>query len=62
MEKTLTRLFDYQKFAGNRKLQDAIDSVRRHPRELSLDEASFVSAAGSAYYKPTDDDKKQTLS
>ncbi len=60
MEKALTKLFDFQKFAGNRKLQDVIDSVHKRPRELSLDEAELVSAAGSPYFKSAkleDDDK-----
>ena len=60
MEKALSKLFDYQKFAENRKLQDEIDSVHRHPIELSLEEADLVSAAGSPHYKPyPTDDKKE---
>lgn len=62
MEKKLNKLFDYQKFAGNRKLQDVIDSAHRRRRELDLNEADYVSAAGTAYYKPAGDDRKETLS
>ena len=60
MEKRLSKLFDYQKFAGNSKLQSVIDSVHRRPRELSLDEADYVSAAGTPYYRPNpqEDEKK----
>ena len=57
MEKALSELFDYQKFAGNRRLQAVIDSVHRRPRELSLDEADLVAAAGDPYYKPASDEK-----
>ena len=58
MEKKLSRIFDYQKFACNPRLQRAIDSTRRRPRELSLEEAERVSAAGSPYFQPTNDEKK----
>lgn len=60
MEKKLTKLFDYQKFAGNPKLQVMIDSAHRQTRELILDDAELVSAAGVAYYKPTNDDEKES--
>ena len=60
MEKKLTKLFDYQKFAGNPKLQAVIDSARRRPRELIPDDAELVSAAGVPYYKPTNDDPKES--
>ncbi len=48
MEKTLKRLFDFQKFEGNEDLQSVIDSVhaRYAVKELSLDEMEFVAAAG----------------
>ena len=48
MEKALKQLFDYQKFEGSKALQGVIDSVhsRYARRELSLDEAEFVNAAG----------------
>ena len=48
MEKKLRQLFDFQKFAGNRELQQVIDSVhaRYSVRELSMDEMSWVNAAG----------------
>ena len=38
MEKRLAKLFDYQKYAGNPRLQAAIDSVHRRPRELSMED------------------------
>lgn len=52
MEKKLQKLFDYQKFAGNAKLQKVIDSVsaRNEARRLSLDEAGLVAAAGEPYF------------
>ena len=48
MEKKLSLLFDYQKFAQNKELQDVIDSVhaRYSMRKLSDDEADMVAAAG----------------
>ena len=59
MEKKLTKLFDYQRFAGNPKLQAIIDSVHTRPRELILDDGELVSAAGAPYYKPTNDDDQK---
>ena len=49
MEKKLSRLFDYQKFEGNRDMQQVIDSVhaRYARRELSEDEMDWVNAAGT---------------
>ena len=50
MENRLKKLFDFQKFEGNSDLQSVIDSVHSHysssARELSLDEMSWVNAAG----------------
>ena len=60
MEKMLSKLFDYQKFAGNPRLQAVIDSVHKRPRELSMDEAEFVTAAYAPYVKPNADDKKDS--
>ena len=60
MEKKLTKLFDYQKFAGNPRLQAVIDSVHKRPRELILDDAELVSAAGAPYNKPTNDDDQKS--
>ena len=51
MENKLSRLFDYQKYAGNSALADIINDVEsRYPeaRELSDDELLFVNAAMSA--------------
>jgi len=58
MEKRLTKLFDYQKFAENPRLQAVIDSVHKQHRQLSLDEAELVTAAYAPYANPTTDDKK----
>ena len=60
MEKKLKKLFDYQMFAGNPKLQAVIDSVHKRPRELIPDDAELVSAAGTPYYKPTNDDARKS--
>lgn len=59
MEKRLTHLFDYQKFAKNRKLQEVIDSVHAHQakRQISLDDADLVAAAGTPYYNPNPTDE-----
>ena len=48
METVLTGLFDFQKFEGNRALQQVINNVhtRYAVRELDLDEMMFVAAAG----------------
>ena len=45
----LTLLFGYQRFEGNRNLQQAIDSVhgRYQARELSLDNLDMIAAAGN---------------
>ena len=62
MENKLTKLFDYQKFAGNSKLQAVINSVRRQSRALiSDDDAGFVAAAGAPYCNPADNDEKEKL-
>ena len=60
MEKTLSNLFDYQKFAENPRLQRIIDSAHRqqYRRELSLDEAELVNAAGSPDMRPKEEEKK----
>ena len=39
-------LFDYQKFAGNKKLDAVISKVTVNKRELSQDDLEMVSAAG----------------
>ena len=48
MEKKLTQLFGYQRFAENKDLQQVIDSVHAKyaVRELSLDDMEYVAAAG----------------
>ncbi len=58
MEKTLLQLFDYQKFTGNASLQGVIDSVhaRYTTRKLTLEEASWVNAAGAATADPRKSD------
>ena len=49
MSKKLTALFDYQKFEGNRNLQQVIDSTKAKygARELNPDEMDRVAAAGT---------------
>ena len=49
MEATLNLLFDFQRFDGNTKMQQVIDSVhsRYAIRELSLSEMDMVAAAGT---------------
>ena len=46
--KKLNYLFDFQRFEGNRGLQQVIDSVHaKYPlRALSLDELDMIAAAG----------------
>lgn len=49
MSKALRQLFDFQKFEGNRELQQVIDTVHAKyaaVRKLSFDELEMVSAAG----------------
>ena len=48
MENKLKQLFGYQKFEGNRELQQVIDSVHAKyaVRELALDDLEMVNAAG----------------
>ena len=60
MEKKLSKLLDYQKYAGNPRLRAVIDSVHKRPRELSMDEADLVTAAYAPYVKPSLDDKKDS--
>lgn len=61
MEKTLKRLFDFQKFEGNSELQQVIDSVhaRYSARELDLSEMEYIAAAGVPMPEKTDRQKKQ---
>ena len=48
MENKLKQLFGYQRFEGNRDLQQVIDSVHAKyaVRELVMDELEMVNAAG----------------
>lgn len=49
LEGALTRLFDYQRFAGNPKLQALIDETEnRYDHLLSDDDLEWVSAAGES--------------
>ena len=68
MEKKLSLLFDYQKFAQNPELQRVIDTVhaRFSRRELSDEEAGLVYAAGqpgteNPRKKPREDEDGKTL-
>ena len=49
MESKLKALFDFRAFEKNKDLQDVIDSVhaRYARRELDLEEADMVNAAGT---------------
>lgn len=61
MDKTLMKLFDFQKFAGNPQLQAVIDSAHKGVREWISDEsADLVAAAGTANYQPASSDKKES--
>ena len=48
MSRTLKQLFDFQKFEGNRELQQVIDAVHAKyaVRELTPDDLEMVNAAG----------------
>ena len=48
MENKLEQLFGYQRFEGNRNLQQVIDSVHAKyaVRELAIDDLAMVNAAG----------------
>lgn len=61
MEKKLSRLFDYQKFAQSSELADVLADVdSRYPmaRELSDDDLVNVAAAGSMMDSCKDNDKR----
>ena len=60
MEKKLSRLFDYQKFAGNSELADIIADVdSRYPKAEALsDDDLFNVAAAGAF---TSESKKDPL-
>ncbi|MBR4500995.1 MAG: hypothetical protein IKP22_03800 [Clostridia bacterium] len=52
MERKLKALFDFQAFEQNRDLQAVIDSVHARyavRRELDMDEADMVNAAGDPH-------------
>lgn len=47
IEQTLRSLFDFQKFTGNKALQNLIhDTDSRYSHSLSEEELSYVNAAG----------------
>ena len=59
MEKTLKRLFDYQKFSGNSRLEAMIrDTESRYDSVLSDDDLEYVNAAGSTYHPKWDKHKE----
>ena len=60
MEKKLSQLFDYQRFEQNAELEAVIQSVlnRTQARQLSLDEAELVAAAGKKYAQDKKQDEK----
>lgn len=49
MERKLQRLFDYQKFEGNKALEAVINSTTESMKALSDDDLMMVSAAGDLY-------------
>lgn len=62
MESRLGKIFDYQRFEGNRALGQVIDGVhaRYGVRELNLDELETVAAAGApeAEIRPKGEEEK----
>ena len=60
LERTLKRLFDYQKFEKNADLERLVDSVhsRYAIRELSIDDVDMVFAAGVPGQPPRDRKKE----
>lgn len=58
MEKTLARLFDFQRFSGNARLADIIaDTKRRYDNSLSDDDLEKVNAAGEFIFPKMREDK-----
>ena len=59
MENKLFRLFDYQKFEGNKELQRIIDGThaRCQSRSLNLEEMEWVNAAGQPVQLPKNEEK-----
>lgn len=58
MEKTLARLFDFQRFSGNTRLADIIaDTERRYDNSLSDDDLEEVNAAGELICPKMREDK-----
>lgn len=58
MEKTLARLFDFQRFSDNARLADIIaDTKRRYDNSLSDDELEKVNAAGEVILPGKREDK-----
>lgn len=58
-EKQLYRLFEYQRFAKNPKLQKIIDEThKKDVRELNEEDLDLVSAAGG-WFKPLEDNKRR---
>ena len=56
-ETKLSRLFDYQRFAGNKRLQALLDDTEeRFSYALSDDDLEWVSAAGDETEKKDKDD------
>ena len=56
-ERKLARLFDYQKFAGNSKLQAVIDAAHHQAQDLSVDDLEMFAAAGDPFQKSADEKK-----
>ena len=63
MAGNLKRLFDYQRFEGNKRLQKLIDETEaRSGEELSDDMLGFVAAAGDLSQVDRDQEQRETRS
>ena len=59
MDKTLRTLFDFQRFAGNRRLAELIEETeQRSVRELTMEELGMVNAAGQNTEAVVKEDEK----
>ncbi len=59
MNRTLKRLFDYQRFENNSRLGGMIYGLRGGMQELSDDDLMFLNAAGVPEISGMDDDADQ---
>ena len=55
MEKKLEQMFEYQRFAGNKKLESMLYAAEnRYPVQLSDEDLDFVNAAGTRRISDTE--------